>query len=42
MNWAGMANRKGKSYNLFCPKCGAELGEGGEAGHLGDHFQGWD
>lgn len=36
------AEKKGKSMECFCPKCGADLGRGGEAGQLGDHYKGWD
>lgn len=36
------ADKRGKKFNCFCPKCGAELGKGGEAGNLGDHFSGWN
>lgn len=39
---ATAADHKGKEGNCFCPKCGAELGRGGEAGKLGDHFSGWE
>ena len=39
---ANSANERGKTGNCFCPKCGAELGRGGEAGEVGKHFSGWD
>ena len=39
---ATAADERGKEGNCFCPKCGAELGRGGEAGELGEHFSGWD
>jgi hypothetical protein len=39
---ATAADQRGKEGNCFCPKCGAELGRGGEAGELGEHFSGWD
>ena len=39
---ATVADKKGKEGNCFCPKCGAELGRGGEAGELGKHLNGWD
>lgn len=38
---ATAADERGKAGNCFCPKCGAELGRGGEAGKLGKHFNGW-
>jgi hypothetical protein len=38
---ATAADKLGKVGNCFCPKCGAELGSNGEAGLLGDHFEGW-
>jgi len=39
---ATAADQRGKEGNCFCPKCGAELGQGGEAGTLGEHFSGWN
>lgn len=39
---ATAAGQRGKEGNCFCPKCGAELGRGGEAGELGEHFSGWN
>lgn len=38
---ATAADQRGKPMNCFCPKCGAELGKGGEAGQLGNHYSGW-
>jgi hypothetical protein len=39
---ATAADKKGKSGECFCPKCGADLGRAGEAGQLGNHFSGWN
>lgn len=39
---ATAAGQRGKEGNCFCLKCGAELGRGGEAGELGEHFSGWN
>jgi len=39
---ATAADKQGKSGECFCPKCGVDLGRGGEAGQLGDHYSGWD
>lgn len=36
------ADKKSKSGECFCPKCGMDLGRAGEAGQLGDHFSGWN
>lgn len=39
---ATAADHRGKEGNCFCPKCGKELGQGGEAGELGEDFSEWD
>lgn len=39
---ATAADQRGREGDCFCPKCGANLGRGGEAGVLGEHFSGWE
>jgi hypothetical protein len=39
---ATSANERGKTGNCCCPKCGTELGRGGEAGEIGEHFSKWN
>ena len=39
---ATAADKRDKSGQCFCPKCGSDLGSAGEAGELGNHFSGWD
>lgn len=39
---ATAADQQGKSGNCVCPKCGAELGAGGEAGTLGNRHPAWN
>lgn len=39
---ATAADARGEGGNCFCPNCDAELGRGGEAGNLGDHFSRWN
>jgi hypothetical protein len=39
---ATAADEKGQGGGCLCPLCGVDLGRGGEAGDLGEHFAGWD
>ena len=39
---ATAADQHGKGDTCICPACGAELGRSGEAGELGEHFDGWN
>ena len=38
---ATAADERGQEGNCFCANCGTELGRGGEAGELGEQFNGW-